>query len=109
MTIGSLTSLRKAEGLGETVKLGVGLVFGFAADMAISALLKSHIPQTSGFTKVMVKLGVFAIAMKVGEDVENYIYKVADEAKETYIEAKEEAKKAVQEAIDEEQHPEEVK
>ena len=102
MTIGSLAQLKKADGVGETIKLGVGLVVGFAADMAVTALLKGHIPPSKGITRLMIKLGVFAIAMKVGEDVENYVYKVADDAKQTYAEAKEEARKAVQEAIEEE-------
>lgn len=101
MTIGSLTNLRKADGLGETIKLGVGFAIGIAADIAVTVLIKGHLPVTKGFTKLMVKVGVFAIGMKIGEDVENYFYKVVDDAKETYNEAKKEAKKAVQEAMDE--------
>ena len=99
MTMASLTNIKKADSLGETIKLGAGMVLGLAADMAVAALLKRHIPVSKGITKVLIKLGIFAVAMKIGDDVETYFYKVADEAKETFAEAKEEAKKAVQEAM----------
>lgn len=101
----SLTKIKKAEGLGETLKLGAGFVIGLAADIAITALLKGRIPPGKGFTRLMIKLGVFAIAMKTGEDVENYFYKVVDDTKEAYQEISQEAKKAVQEAITEQEEP----
>lgn len=99
MTMASLANLKNANGWGETLKLGAGMVIGMAADMAVAAILKQHIPVSRGITKLMIKLGIFAVAMKVGDDVETYFYKVADDAKATYMEAKEEARKAVQEAI----------
>lgn len=99
MTMASLTNIKKADSLGETIKLGAGMVLGFAAEMAVAALLKQHIPVSKGITKVLIKLGIFAVAMKIGDDVETYVYKVSDEAKEAFAEAKEEAKKAVQEAM----------
>ena len=102
MTMASIRNLKNAEGLGETLKLGLGLVIGFAADMAVTALLRGHVPAGRGITKLMVKLGIFAIAMKVGEDVENHFYTMVDDAAACMKEAKEEAKKAVAEAMEEE-------
>jgi hypothetical protein len=109
VAIKSLTSLKKADGIGETIKLGVGFAVGIAADVAITVLMKGHLPVTKGLTKWMVKLGIFAIGMKVGEDMETYFYKVCDDVKDTYNEAKEEAKKAVAEAIEEEEGLEKAK
>lgn len=92
----------KEKTAGETLKMGVGLIFSFAADMAVTAMLKQHVPAGKGLMRIMTKLGIFAIGMKVGEDVENYFYKIVDDTTAAMKEAKEEAKVMVLEAAKEE-------
>lgn len=102
MTLQSLNKLKNANGVGETLKFGVGLLVGVAADMAVTALLKGHIPARRSFTGVMIRLGIFALAMKAGDDVENYFYEAVDATKDTYNKVKEEARNAMKQAMDEE-------
>jgi hypothetical protein len=100
--IKSLAKINKANGIGETIKFGVGMVVGISVDLALTALLKGHIPPGKGVTRWLIKLGIFGMAMKAGEDVENYFYKVVDDTKEAFNEAKEETRKALNEAAEEE-------
>lgn len=100
MTLKSFANLKKAEGFGETLKFGVGLAIGIAADMALTCILKTHIPAGKGVTKLMMRLGVFMLAMKAGDDVENYFYDVVDGTKNVYQEMKQEAMKAAKEIAD---------
>ena len=79
----------------ELLKMGAGLVVGFAADIAVGALFHAHIPPQRGFVKLLTKLGIFVLAMKAGEEAEEYFYKVMDDTKAAMNEAKEEAKKEV--------------
>lgn len=101
MTITKVMNLKESNSTSETIKLAAGLAVAFAADIAITTLLKQHIPIGHGFMKLMTKLGIFAIGMKVGEDVEEYFHKVWDDTAEAAKEAKKEAEKAVIEIANE--------
>lgn len=83
--------------MSEKLKMAAGFVVGIAADMAIGAILKTHIPVMRGWRKLMVGIGAFIIGMKVGEDCENYFYKVWDDTKQVVDEANAELKKMAEE------------
>ena len=101
MTLASFKELRNADNMAVTIKLGAGLLIGIAADVAVTALLKQHVPVGKGIVRLLCKLGIFAIGMKVGEDVENYFYQFYDDTKSDWAEAKQEAEKQVAEALKE--------
>ena len=93
MTLASFKELKQSNSMGQTIKLGFGLLVGLAADVAVTALLKQHIPVGKGIVRILCKLGIFAIGMKVGEDVENYFCQFYDDTKADWNEAKKEAEK----------------
>lgn len=99
MNLTSLTELKNSDSMGKTIKLGTGLVIAFAADIAVSSLLKTHIPVGKGIVKLLMKLGIFTIGMKVGEDVENYFYKVCEDTKAAWEEARKEAEARAAEIV----------
>lgn len=81
----------------EKIKMLAGIIIGIGADAVISAILKKHVPVTKGWRKIGMALGSFIIAMKVGEDCENYFYKVWDETSDALKEAKTELEKTSEE------------
>ena len=97
--IGNLLNLKNQNNPGDNLKLGVGLLAGIAADMVIAGLIKAHMPITKGVVKLLVTLGIFAISMKAGEEVEEYVIRVWDDTRESIKEAKEEARKEVTQMI----------
>lgn len=99
MTLASFKELRNADNMGVTIKLGAGLLVGLAADVAVTALLKQYVPIGKGIIRLLCKLGIFAIGLKVGEDVENYFYQFYDDTKSDWAEAKEEAEKQIAKAL----------
>lgn len=99
MNLTSLTELKNSDSMGKSIKLGAGLIIGFAADIAVSSLLKTHIPVGKGIIKLLTKLGIFAIGMKVAEDVENYFYDFCDDTKKSWDEARKEAEAKAAEII----------
>lgn len=78
----------------EMLKMAAGMVIGISADVVISMLLKKNLPPVRGYRKVAAAIGTFILSMKIGEDCENYFYKVWDETKDTLDEAKTEIEKA---------------
>jgi hypothetical protein len=102
MTLVTFKDLKDSDSMGKTIKLGVGMLVGFAADIAISTLLKQYVPVGKGIMRLLAKLGIIAIGFKVGEDVETYFYKVCDDTKKSWDEAKKEAEKQVAEMVQQE-------
>ena len=87
--INSIVSLQNGKmEKGEMIKMAAGIVIGIAVDMAVGAVIKEHLPFARGWRKGMLKLGVFALSMKIGEECENYFYKVWDDTKASLDEAK---------------------
>ncbi len=81
---------------GDMVRMAAGMIVGIGADMAISALLGSHVPEGMGWRRMLRKLGIFVLAMKVGEDAEAYFNKVFDETRDALIEAHKEMETPIQ-------------
>lgn len=78
----------------EMIKLAAGIAVNVCADLTITALMAAHMPVGTGIRKVIRWIGMFAIGMKVGEDAENYFYKVYDETCNTMKEVKDELETA---------------
>lgn len=76
---------------GDNVKLVLGLIFGLAADAAVTAALGGMMPAGRGLKRILRMGGAFILGMMTGEKVEEYVYKVIDETKEIFKEAKENA------------------
>lgn len=89
---------------GDMIKMGAGIVIGMAADMAVSVLLTKHMPLYLGWKKWALKLGVFVLGMKVGEDCEEYFYKVWDDTKDALKEAKTEMAEVIAEDLNDGVH-----
>lgn len=88
-------SIKMMNGKGTTkdnVKMVLGLIFGIAADAAVTAALGSLIPAGGGWKRLMRMGGVFVLAMMTGEKVEEYVGKAFDDMDEALREAREELK-----------------
>lgn len=75
---------------GELLKMAAGMIVGIGADMALSALLGAHVPESVGWRKLLRRIGIFVLAMKAGEDAENYFNRVYEETQNALNEAKKE-------------------
>lgn len=94
--VNSLISMQKEKlTTKDKVKQIAGLAICFGADFAITMLLGSHMPIMKGWKKGLAAIGTFIIAMKVGEDCENYFYKVFDDTETVIKEAKTEIDQVV--------------
>ena len=78
----------------DTLKMSLGLIFGIAADAAVSAALGGLMPAGRGWKHILRIGGTFILAMMAGEKAEEYVYKVFDDTKGALMEAKEEMKAA---------------
>ena len=78
----------------EKVKLTAGFLIGIGADMTVAALIGRYLPNVSGWRKVMMRLGAFVIAMKIGEECEKYFCTVYEETATAIKEAHDEIKAA---------------
>ena len=89
-SIKSINKLGEKHSALETLKVIGGFIGGIGADIAVCCILGHFvgISNMKTFTKLIAKFGIFLFSMKVGEDVENYVYKTVDEFKEVYEEAK---------------------
>ena len=96
--IKSVASMQKGKiDRNEKLKMTAGILVGLGADAVISSLLKTHVPAVKGWRKIGMALGIFILSLKVGEDCENYFYKVWDETRDALKEAKTEMEKAQEE------------
>lgn len=74
----------------DMIKTAIGVVVGIGVDMTISTLIGHHLPILKGWRKMMVRIGTFALAMRIGEETENYFYKAFEETEATLKKAKKE-------------------
>lgn len=77
----------------DMIKTAIGVVVGISVDMTISTLIGHHLPILKGWRKLMVRIGTFALAMRIAEDTENYFYRAFDETETTLKQAKNELDK----------------
>lgn len=75
---------------GDTFKMGLGLIFGLAADAAVSAALGGLMPAGKGWKHLLRIGGVFVLAMMAGEKAEGYVCTVFEDAKNAIMEARKE-------------------
>lgn len=91
-----VTSLKTIKGgkmtASETLKISLGLIFGIAADAAVSAVMGGMMPAGKGWKHLLRIGGVFVLAMMAGERAEEYVCRVFDDTKAALIEAKQEMK-----------------
>lgn len=76
----------------DMLKMSLGVIFGLAADAAVSAALGGLMPNGKGWKHLLRIGGTFILAMMAGEKAEEYVYKVFDDTKAALTEAKEELK-----------------
>jgi hypothetical protein len=74
----------------DTLKMSLGLIFGIAADAAVSAALGGLMPAGRGWKHLLRIGGTFVLAMMVGEKAEEYVCKVFDDTRNAMTEAKKE-------------------
>lgn len=72
--------------------MSLGLIFGLAADAAVSAALGGLMPAGRGWKHLLRIGGTFVIGMMAGEKAEEYVCKVFDDTKAALSQAKEELK-----------------
>ena len=74
----------------DTAKMILGLVFGIAADAAVTAALGGLMPAGGGWKRLFRMGGTFVLAMMAGEKVEEYVYRVFDETEQALKDARKE-------------------
>lgn len=89
--IQSLTTIKNGKmTAADTMKMSLGLIFGLAADAAVSAALGGLMPVGKGWKHLLRLGGTFILAMMAGEKAEEYVCKVFDDTKAALTEAKKE-------------------
>lgn len=82
----------------DKLKIIGGIAAGLGADFAIGALLSQNL-SLAGYktaTKILAKIGIWFIAFKVGDDIDEYFCRVVDEFAASYSEMKTDFKEAFQ-------------
>ena len=74
-----------------TAKFIIGTVISLGATAAVIAVMKGGLAGSKGITKLLMKLGIFALACKAGDVAENYF-------KETFTETQDALKDLGKEA-----------
>jgi len=101
MTLKSLTDTAKGnKSFGETAKMVAGLAVNIGADLVIGATLAAFVDKKKGIKRIVGSLGVLILAMKFGEEAENYFYKLVDDTKEVIAKTKADVEEAVKEATE---------
>lgn len=89
--IQTLSTVKKGEmSASETLKVSLGLIFGMAADAAVTAALSTLIPVGRGWKRLLRTGGTFILAMMIGEKAEDYVCRTFDDVKHTLEETKKE-------------------
>lgn len=89
--IQSLATIKKGNvTAADTLKLSLGLIFGLAADAAVSAALGGLMPAGKGWKHLLRLGGTFVLAMMAGEKAEEYVCRVVDDTRAALTEAKKE-------------------
>lgn len=73
-----------------TAKFLAGTLISLGATAAVIALMKSGLAGSKGVTKLLMKLGIFALACKAGDVAENYFKETFDEAQNAFKETQKE-------------------
>lgn len=79
----------------KAIKFIVGTLVSTGATLAVIAALKNPLLGAKGLTKLMMKLGIFVLACKIGESTEDYFQEKVDSY---YQNTLNEIKEAVQRA-----------
>ena len=79
----------------DKAKMALGLIFGLAADAAVTAALGGLMPAGRGWKHLLRMGGTFILAMMTGEMVEEYVCKVFDETDQAIRDAKTEMERAM--------------
>ena len=93
----NVASLTRNKNPDDNAKQITAMVCNYAADFVVAAAIATHLPVKRGILKIFMGLGVVAIGMMVGEKVEEFVCRQWDETKAMFAEAKETAKKTVEE------------
>ena len=88
--IQSMKMMKEGKDAKGTVKMALGLIFGLAADAAVTAALGSLMPAGKGWKHLLRMGGTFILSMMTGEKVEEYVCKVFDETDQALKDAKKE-------------------
>ena len=75
-----------------TAKFIAGTIVSLGATAAVIALMKTGLNGSKGVTRLLMKLGIFALACKAGDVAEKYFRETFDEAQEAFREGKNELK-----------------
>ena len=81
-----------------TAKFVIGSVISVGATAAVMACMKSGLAGTKGITKLLIKLGIFVLACKVGDTAEEYFNDKFTEVQEAFKDAQKDVQEAVKEA-----------
>ena len=81
---------KKDGAAGETIKIVLSLIFGIAADAAVTAAIGGLMPAGRGWKHLLRLGGTFILGMMAGEKAEEYVGRVFDDTKAALTEAKEE-------------------
>ena len=93
----NVAQLAKKQNPDENAKQATAMICGYAADFVVAAAIATHLPVRRGIMKIFMGLGIVAIGMMVGEKVEEFVCRQWDETKALFAEARETAKKTVEE------------
>lgn len=92
--IANLVNLKKGDtkmSKAEAIKMGIGTIISLGVDFALGTVLGSFLPVSMrGWKRALYCIGALGLSLKLGEDAENYFYKVYDETKQAVTEAKKE-------------------
>lgn len=69
--------------LGSVLRFAVGTVISLGSAAAISYAFKDTIRSAKGIAKISMRLGIFVVGCKIGEDAETFFNKTVDETVET--------------------------
>ena len=72
------------------MKFITGTVISLGATAAVVAMFKNSLIGAKGITKLMMRLGIFALGCKAGDIAEKYFNDTIDELSKTFNEAKKE-------------------
>lgn len=75
-----------------TIKFLTGTLISLGATAAVIAMMKNPLLGAKGITKLLMKLGIFALACKAGDVAEDYFKEKFDECQEALKQNQEEAK-----------------
>ena len=73
-----------------TIKFVTGTLISLGAAAAVFAMMKTGLAGSRGVTKLIMKLGIFALACKAGDTAEEYFKETFDKTQEAFKEGEKE-------------------